>query len=93
MATALGREWTPSVARVRIYDFFVKDSASYSSSLLSLLFLSPPPSLAKDTRLNGACCVSLDKIHALLCRGTLLTRNRASLGPCSRTVPRALWWS
>jgi len=26
-------------------------------------------------------------------RGTLLTRNRTPLGPYSRTMPRALWWS
>jgi len=26
-------------------------------------------------------------------RGTSLTRNSAPLGPYSRTMPRALWWS
>ena len=26
-------------------------------------------------------------------RGTLLIRNSAPLEPCSRTMPRALWWS
>ena len=26
-------------------------------------------------------------------RGTLLIRNTPLLGPCSRTIPRALWWS
>ena len=25
-------------------------------------------------------------------RGTSLIRNSAPLGPCSRTIPRALWW-
>jgi len=27
------------------------------------------------------------------CRGTLLIRKRLSLGPYSRPMPRALWWS
>ena len=26
------------------------------------------------------------------CRGTSLIRNSTPLGPCSRTMPRALWW-
>ena len=26
-------------------------------------------------------------------RGTSLTRNNAPLGPCSRTLHRALWWT
>ena len=29
----------------------------------------------------------------LMYRGTSLIRNSAPLGPCSRTMPRALWWS
>ena len=29
----------------------------------------------------------------LLYRGTLLTRKRTTLGPYSRPMPRALWWS
>ena len=31
--------------------------------------------------------------RVLLCRGTSLIRNTPLLGPCSRTVPRVLWWS
>ena len=27
-----------------------------------------------------------------LYRVTSLTRNRNTLGPCSRTIPRLLWW-
>ena len=27
------------------------------------------------------------------CRGTSLTNTRHPLGPCSRTMPRALWWA
>jgi hypothetical protein len=29
--------------------------------------------------------------HAVECRGASLIRKRAPLGPCSRTLPRALW--
>ena len=30
---------------------------------------------------------------SLRCRGTSLIRNNPTLGPYSRPVPRALWWS
>ena len=31
--------------------------------------------------------------RGLVYRGTWLKRNRAPLGPYSRTMPRAVWWS
>ena len=31
--------------------------------------------------------------HQSTYRGTSLIRNSAPLGPCSRTMPRPLWWS
>ena len=31
--------------------------------------------------------------NAMRYRGTSLIRNNPLLGPCSRTMPRTLWWS
>ena len=37
--------------------------------------------------------VTRNKKHGPSYRGTSLIRNSAPLGPYSRTMPRALWWS
>ena len=44
----------------------------------------PAEAVSEQGRLEGPCA---------LCRYTSLIRNSAPIGPYSRTMPRALWWS
>jgi len=58
------------------------------------VYVASPPTASPETKsVSRMLAMFSAKTPAVAYRGTSLIRNNAPLGPYSRTMPRALWWS